>query len=251
MNFKKEDRKNHFEEYEDIDNFDSDDFYYVDIDNTNKSKKNIKLTDILCIIIIVLLVVILIGKFDFFKDDSKVVSSTNQNEVISSQEEDYKNIEVSNNQNIQPSNNQVETLYIQSTSQTSQLYDVTNKDYSSSKVLDGDFSTVWSEGVTGYGHGEWIKLNFAHVQTVNTIKIVNGLVNGNNGYYKNNRVESLILEFSDGSTQTVYLQDNNTSYQTIQISPVDTTYVKCIINSVYPGSKYNDTCIADIRLLGY
>lgn len=231
MNFKKEDRKNHFEEYEDIDNFDSEDFYYVDIDNKNKSKKNIKLIYILCIIIIVLLVAILIGKFDFFKDDSKVVSSTNQN--------------------IKSSNNQVEILYIQSTSQTSQLYDATNKDYSSSKVLDGDFSTVWSEGVTGYGHGEWIKLNFAHVQTVNTIKIVNGLVNDKNGYYKNNRVESLILEFSDGSTQIVYLQDNNTSYQTIQISPVDTTYVKCIINSVYPGSKYNDTCIADIRLLGY
>ena len=117
--------------------------------------------------------------------------------------------------------------------------------------MDGDFSTVWSEGVTGYGAGEWIKLNFPHVQTVSAIKIVNGLVNNKNGYYNNNRVKSLVLAFSDGSTQTIYLEDNNIGYQTIQINPVDTTYVKCIINSVYSGSKYNDTCIAEIKLLGY
>ena len=61
----------------------------------------------------------------------------------------------------------------------------------------------------------------------------------------------MILRFSDGSTQTIYLEDNNTGYQVVEIEPVETNYVQFVIDSVYYGSKYDDTCIADIEILGY
>ena len=41
------------------------------------------------------------------------------------------------------------------------------------------------------------------------------------------------------------------SYQIVNIEPVKSEYVKFTIDSVYYGQKYNDTCIADIEVLGY
>lgn len=40
-------------------------------------------------------------------------------------------------------------------------------------------------------------------------------------------------------------------YQIVDITPVKSDYVKFTIDSVYYGSKYNDTCIGDIEILGY
>ena len=117
--------------------------------------------------------------------------------------------------------------------------------------MDSDFSTVWSEGVSGYGNGEWIILDFDNIYTVKKIKIVNGLVNKKNRYYNNNRPKSLTLQFSDGSSQKINLEDNNTGYQVVNINAVETSYVKFVIDSVYYGTKYDDTCIADIEILGY
>ena len=106
-------------------------------------------------------------------------------------------------------------------------------------------------GFTGYGEGEWIRLDFDSIYTVEKIKIVNGLVNKKNGYYNNNRPKSISLRFSDGSRQTIYLEDDNTGYQVVNIDPVDSNYIEFTINSVYYGTKYDDTCIADIEVLGY
>ena len=47
------------------------------------------------------------------------------------------------------------------------------------------------------------------------------------------------------------LEDNNTGYQVVNINAVETSYVKFVIDSVYYGTKYDDTCIADIEILGY
>ena len=104
---------------------------------------------------------------------------------------------------------------------------------------------------SGYGNGEWIILDFDNIYTVKKIKIVNGLVNKKNGYYNNNRPKSLTLQFSDGSSQKINLEDNNTGYQVVNINAVETSYVKFVIDSVYYGTKYDDTCIADIEILGY
>lgn len=217
-------------------------------------------------------------KVDLFgTNDNKPVSSissigsTSENETFSKEEnEDSQNIGntheyVNNNdsrneikQNSNTSNkNQINrtknlnTINILNSECSSILHDSTNKNYGSTKVLDGDFSTVWSEGVSGYGNGEWIILDFDNIYTVKKIKIVNGLVNKKNGYYNNNRPKSLTLQFSDGSSQKINLEDNNTGYQVVNINAVETSYVKFVIDSVYYGTKYDDTCIADIEILGY
>lgn len=274
-----------------IDSHDSTEFNNYDFDNVddfsyeesfnynqNNKKSNNKLIMSLSCIIAVFAIAFIAFKVDLFgTNDNKPVSSisstggTSKNETFSKEEnEDSQNIGntheyVNNNdsrneikQNSNTSNkNQINitknlnTINILNSECSSILHDSTNKNYGSTKVLDGDFSTVWSEGVSGYGNGEWIILDFDNIYTVKKIKIVNGLVNKKNGYYNNNRPKSLTLQFSDGSSQKINLEDNNTGYQVVNINAVETSYVKFVIDSVYYGTKYDDTCIADIEILGY
>lgn len=267
-------------EFNDYDFDNVDDFSYEENFNYNQNNKksNNKLIMSLSCIIAVFAIAFIAFKVDLFgANDNKPVSSissigsTSENETFSKEEnEDSQNIGntheyVNNNdsrneikQNSNTSNkNQINrtknlnTINILNSECSSILHDSTNKNYGSTKVLDGDFSTVWSEGVSGYGNGEWIILDFDNIYTVKKIKIVNGLVNKKNGYYNNNRPKSLTLQFSDGSSQKINLEDNNTGYQVVNINAVETSYVKFVIDSVYYGTKYDDTCIADIEILGY
>lgn len=267
-------------EFNDYDFDNVDDFSYEENFNYNQNNKksNNKLIMSLSCIIAVFAIAFIAFKVDLFgTNDNKPVSSissigsTSENETFSKEEnEDSQNIGntheyVNNNdsrneikQNSNTSNkNQINrtknlnTINILNSECSSILHDSTNKNYGSTKVLDSDFSTVWSEGVSGYGNGEWIILDFDNIYTVKKIKIVNGLVNKKNGYYNNNRPKSLTLQFSDGSSQKINLEDNNTGYQVVNINAVETSYVKFVIDSVYYGTKYDDTCIADIEILGY
>lgn len=267
-------------EFNDYDFDNVDDFSYEESFNYNQNNKksNNKLIMSLSCIIAVFAIAFIAFKVDLFgTNDNKPVSSissigsTSENETFSKEEnEDSQNIGntheyVNNNdsrneikQNSNTSNkNQINrtknlnTINILNSECSSILHDSTNKNYGSTKVLDSDFSTVWSEGVSGYGNGEWIILDFDNIYTVKKIKIVNGLVNKKNGYYNNNRPKSLTLQFSDGSSQKINLEDNNTGYQVVNINAVETSYVKFVIDSVYYGTKYDDTCIADIEILGY
>lgn len=202
--------------------------------------------------IVVLLGIFVILKFTVFVDNEKDSTASIQNSLSNT---DDKDTVTSDNNVISEENKEsskpVSKLYVSNTDCSSILHDSTSINYGSSKAIDGDFSTVWSEGVSGFGQGEWIRLDLDSEYTIKKIKIVNGLVNNKNGYYNNNRPESLTLSFSDGSSQMIHLEDNNMGYQIVDITPVKSDYVKFTIDSVYYGSKYNDTCIGDIEILGY
>lgn len=248
------------DEQDDVDDFElEEDENYYNADSGNNNDNNKKIIAIVSVIAVVLIGMFFISKLDFLDGNSKssVASSEEnvdkeENENAHFKESDSTDIQESEQKSeMKTSEKEVQTLSITNTECSSILHDSTNKDYGSTRVLDGDFSTVWSEGVSGYGEGEWIRLDLSSIHTVKKIKIVNGLVNKKNGYYNNHRAKSMVLRFSDGSTQTIYLEDNNTGYQVVEIEPVETNYVQFVIDSVYYGSKYDDTCIADIEILGY
>ena len=251
-------------EFNDYDFDNGDDFNYEEkfkYRGNNKNNNN-KLIMILSCIVAVLAIVFITFELDLFSTNNKkteVLTSRTESEGENGKpskevNDDSQNIENIDRDNEDINNNDSQNLHsinISNSECSSILHDSTNKNYGSTRVLDGDFSTVWSEGVSGYGNGEWIRLDFDNIYTVKKIKIVNGLVNKKNGYYNNNRPKSLTLQFSDGSSQNINLEDDNTGYQVVNINKVETSYVKFVINSVYYGTKYDDTCIADIEILGY
>ena len=56
----------------------------------------------------------------------------------------------------------------------------------------------------------------------------------------------LRLTFSDGSSQRLQLEDR-TGYQTIEIEPKKTEWIRMTIVSTYPGEKWSDGSLSEIR----
>ncbi len=119
--------------------------------------------------------------------------------------------------------------------------------YEPEKAVDGDLSTCWSEGVSGDGIGESISLPTGG--DVTTITIYNGLCSDSDLFYKNNRIKEMEIRYDDGQSFTVTL-DGEYDQQPciISLSPsIQTGYITFVINSIYEGNKYDDTCISEIR----
>jgi phosphate transport system substrate-binding protein len=113
--------------------------------------------------------------------------------------------------------------------------------------MDGtDYS--WSEGAPGSGIGESITITFKDTTSAAGFVLKNGY--GQLEYYgKNNRVKSFKIVFDGNYTETVAIRDSINFEQYLFKSPVRCSKIQFIINDIYPGTQYDDTCIAEIRFL--
>ena len=116
------------------------------------------------------------------------------------------------------------------------------------RLIDQDTTTAWVEGVSGTGEGEFVCFEFDGSYTINGIKIWNGYQKSEDLYYKNARPQKLEVEFSDGTSERLKLQDNVDGSQTFYFDGRITSYVKISILSTYKGSKYEDTVMSEIEL---
>ena len=161
--------------------------------------------------------------------------------------DEYVEEAMNNNENLD-----YQELVFQNIIASSELNDKTGISYTPKNVVDQDSSTTWAEGVDGFGRDEWIQLDLGGVKTVKRLEIINGLVNSNNGYKKNNRLKEARLEFSDGNYMIIDLEDDNIEEQKIDLGEngVKTSFIRLVILDVYGGDKYNDTCISRIKAYG-
>jgi len=120
--------------------------------------------------------------------------------------------------------------------------------YGPGMATDGRWGTVWVEGAPGDGVGEWIELQLGSPVAVAKVGVVNGYGKGPR-YRENARVREAELRFSDGSAQRIHLADSN-DLQYFDLSPNTTTAVRLTIVSVYPGTRWDDVAIGEIRLWG-
>ncbi len=120
-------------------------------------------------------------------------------------------------------------------------------DYIASNVIDNNKATAWVEGVDGDGIGEYVTL-FADVNApVNGIKILNGYNKNADIFAKNNRAARVRITLSTGDIYETQLVDSYNTYTIVDFGgPKAIEGMKIEILSVYPGSKYQDTCISEI-----
>ncbi|MBU0648987.1 discoidin domain-containing protein, partial [Patescibacteria group bacterium] len=119
--------------------------------------------------------------------------------------------------------------------------------YEPSMTIDGNAYTAWVEAADDDGVGQWIKYSLVSPALVSAIKIFPGYASSESVYFKNNRMKKVAIEFSDGQTQEFELMDAF-EMQTIQLSgAVSTDYVKITILETWPGTDFDDTCIAEIE----
>ena len=117
-------------------------------------------------------------------------------------------------------------------------------------ICDGSLETAWVEGVGGTGEGEFVQISFDGLRLFSGFRINSGYQKSEDSYQKNARPHELVLEFSDGSVQSIALEDVF-EQQTIEFSrPIVSSFVKIRLGSddfVYQGTDYEDTCISEVE----
>jgi phosphate transport system substrate-binding protein len=109
----------------------------------------------------------------------------------------------------------------------------------------------WAEGVNGNGVGEYFILKLWKRVPVAGFVIKNGY--GNIDLFaKNNRVKAFKI-YADWNNyiETIVIDDTFSFKQYYFKEPVDCMNIRFEIADVYPGTMYDDTCVAEIALLDH
>ena len=134
--------------------------------------------------------------------------------------------------------------------------------YSPKNLMDGKLNTAWCEGVNGVGIGQWTKLTWSKKESISAIAIYPGYQKSEELRQKNGAPTKMKFDFSDGTSLTVDLDDyrNYTAYQRQQYfyienkgtlillnKKITASSVKVTILGAEAGSKYEDTCISELK----
>ena len=122
-------------------------------------------------------------------------------------------------------------------------------DNGAGKAVDGNEKTSWQEGVAGDGIGE--SLHFELEKSYNVKYMSFQLGNWNSWEYfdGNNRPKELEITVGD-VTQTITFPDGKTEYWVEFSGECPASEIDVVIRSVYKGSQWDDTCIAEIGVYG-
>ena len=132
---------------------------------------------------------------------------------------------------------------------SSQLTGKSGTVYGAAFLNDGDTSTPWEEGIEGDGIGEQITYEPEAGTKLQVIRIYPGNGRSDKAFQENNRPKTITLEI-DGKKQILNFDDAGHFYTFSSKKPVTAKQVKLIIDSVYQGSKWQDTCISEVEFYG-
>ncbi len=114
--------------------------------------------------------------------------------------------------------------------------------------IDNDVTTGWVEGVEGQGEGESLEFVFDNIYLVNGINIRAGYHKSESLFEKNSKPALIKIVFSDGSYQEYELKESFSNQKINFTQAKETTSITIVIESVYPGSEFEDTVISEIEL---
>ena len=142
----------------------------------------------------------------------------------------------------------LENLTPTAITETSYLHQ-TSHDNVGALTMDGDLSTSWQEGVNGYGLGESVNYEFENEVYVRGLCLWTG--NWREGqYYEQNGVPKLVNIYIGDSVITVELPYTKECHYVVFNQMVPTKQIMLEISSVYEGTMYRDTCIAEVQIVG-
>ena len=122
-------------------------------------------------------------------------------------------------------------------------------EYSAENLKSLKLKHPWVEGVKGDGIGEYIQFN---KKDASGLFMLNGFISLNRSdlYEKNNRIEKITISGMTSKAKKEVLLLDTAKPQYIDLSDfLNNEEIKLEIQSVYKGTKYDDTCIAGIILI--
>lgn len=120
--------------------------------------------------------------------------------------------------------------------------------YEAKNLADGKISTAWFEGVDGSGLNEWVLADLGGEHSVNGFTIWGGYGYSRTYWGHYNRPKSVVVEFSDGSTQEFPLADTFGAQEVNFPSPKKTASLRFRVKAAYSSDAYNDTAISEIQI---
>jgi hypothetical protein len=141
----------------------------------------------------------------------------------------------------------------------------TDLTYASANAHDFSFKSVWAEGVSGYGIGEYLTYVFpARHPRITSIIIVNGYVKDAESYQHNSRVKKMVVYKDNIKLAILHLKDirgtqqfsfeplGNEGYQesNVDLSDNPDWSLRFEILEVYEGGKYDNTFVSEIYFNG-
>lgn len=132
---------------------------------------------------------------------------------------------------------------------TTSLTGKTGTVYGPERLLDGDLSTCWQEGEDGPGYGAEITLSLDGEQEIRYIRIRPGSCRSERAFYENNRPATMTLRIGE-LEQTLDFEDADQWVMFENSEPVTADAVTLVLDSVYEGSRWDDTCITEVELYG-
>lgn len=120
--------------------------------------------------------------------------------------------------------------------------------HSAELVIDDDINTGWVEGSSGQGINETLTITLDGEYMVKGFYIHAGYQKSDSLYEKNSRPKLIEVSFSNGEIEVFTLEDF-CGVQNCELSkPAYISSISITIRSVYPGSKYEDTVISELKL---
>ncbi len=133
----------------------------------------------------------------------------------------------------------------------SSTYSADQATHGASNLLDGKLDTNWTEGVEGNGEWEYVEFFFTGEYLITGMTIHSGNHASAASYEQNARPYRIELMFSDGTFMYYNLMDKMVQQTITFDQSVVADSVRLSIESVYEGSKYEDTVISEVSFEAY
>lgn len=121
--------------------------------------------------------------------------------------------------------------------------------YAADRAVDGVRETAWVEGVKGPGLGEALTLTLASPRALSALTVLGGCGASSAQWKKNHRVKALKVSVNGGEATRVELLDVETAQRVPLMGASAVTSVRLELAEVYPGSAYDDACLAEVTLV--
>lgn len=138
---------------------------------------------------------------------------------------------------------------VASASATSEIHQANGTNNSPMMMFDRIDESSWQEGVDGFGIGTEINVNFEEKYGVKYMAFKLGNWKNDKYYYGNAKPKTMTFKLGDFSGQVTFTGERREEW--IEFSrPIDTDTLTMVLDEVYAGTSWEDTCIAEIAIYG-
>ena len=127
---------------------------------------------------------------------------------------------------------------------TSEYISTRGNNFGPTNLVDHDSDTTWQEGEKDAGIGQQLTFTFVDSAIVSAIRLENGKRTSKKEFYENNRIAS--FQISDENMLLIEIPDSEEVQYIIFENPNMKNQITLILDSVFVGTKWNDTCVTEI-----